>query len=146
MRVIIFMLSIIASIGVHAQKEAIFTASLEKDSIGAEELITVTFTIENVSPNGFQAPDFSAFEKVLGPNISTEFSMINGNFSQKATYTYRLIPKDRGVFKIPAASLTIEDDILQTEALKVTVLDIPETKPKKEPAEKKKVKGKIYRT
>ena len=142
-------LSFCLTISLFAQKDVKFTATLEKEEIGSEEYVKVTFSIENGAANGFVAPEFEDFDEVYGPNTTTQMSFMNGKLTQSASYTYTLRPKDKGTFVIEPAKLKVGEEILTTEHLKVKVLEEPTTpkrfQPKSKEATPKKPKTKRKR-
>ncbi len=109
-----------------AQKTPKFTVEVSSDSILLGNYFMVKFTLENANVDDFQAPDFSDFSVVSGPNISSSMSVINGEVSQKASYTFYLEPKDIGNFYIQPASVNTGDEILETTPLGVLVVPNPE--------------------
>jgi hypothetical protein len=86
----------------------------------------LTYTADSHDVSGFnigQIPD--AFEILTGPHTSTSssFQMINGKttHSSTVTYTYILSATKNGTFTIPAASITIDDNKVSSNTVKIIV-------------------------
>ena len=155
MKQFLLILFLAVSVVSFAQEEPTLRIELKKDSIGAEELVEVTFFIENASLNNFVPPSFEDFDEVYGPNQSSQMSILNGKMTQSASVTYRLRPATKGIFVIEPATLDTGEELLKTEHTKVTVLEEPTTPqrfnrtpttPKSPGAlQKKKKKRRIYK-
>jgi hypothetical protein len=102
-------------------QDASFTATLNAKQVESGKVIRIDFTIKNTKGE-FEAPDFTPFKIVGGPNQSSSFSMINGEVSQKYTYSYFLQAPEAGIYVIPEAFLHTEEQTLHTQAMEVVVL------------------------
>ncbi len=109
-----------------AQKTPTFQVEVSQDSILFGNYFIVKFILENAQGQDFQAPDFSDFYIVGGPNISSSTSIVNGDIAQKSSYTFYLEPKDVGNFYIQAASIRVGTQILETAPLAVLVVPNPD--------------------
>ena len=90
--------------------------------------------------DGVYALAVDEFRLLGGPNISTQFSSINGKTSHSSSYTYILEAKEIGSYFIPPASIEVAGNVLETQPLEIWVVDkLSGTKP---PAEDKKPKKK----
>ena len=129
---IIFSLSIPLSIC--AQKDAKISIEVSSDTIGLNNTLEVVITVEYTKAKHFNPPSFDGFD-VQGPSTSTSMSIINGDMTQSATYTFYLTPREKGAFKIGSASITTEGGALQTEEKNIVVLETfdPEIKPRQRP-------------
>lgn len=58
--------------------------------------------------------------------MSSSFSMINGEVTQSASYTYYLEPKDIGNYYIQPASIAVGEALLETDPLEILVVPNPE--------------------
>jgi hypothetical protein len=105
-----------------AQKGS-FSVKVDKDTMFTDEVLKVEFLIDNLTGN-FKAPDFSGFRLVAGPNTSSSMSIINGEISQKKSYSYVLMPDETGLLYIGSASLKTENDNIETEPIDIVVLDV----------------------
>jgi hypothetical protein len=103
-----------------------FTVAVSSDTILLGNYFELKFTIENATSNGFEAPDMYDFNVIGGPNTSTSISIINGEMTQSATYTYYLEPMEIGVFTIRPAYLTSGDVALETPPIDIIVVPNPE--------------------
>ncbi|HQU59953.1 MAG TPA: BatD family protein, partial [Saprospiraceae bacterium] len=73
-----------------AQENARFSVEVSSDSILMGNYFKVVFTLENANGEQFEAPLFQGFDVVSGPSFSSSISVINGQTSQKVSYTYYL--------------------------------------------------------
>ncbi len=106
-------------------QEKTFTVSLSNDSVLIGNVIKVDFTLQNIEGE-FTAPIFEQMDIIAGPNVSSSYSMINGETKQTKSYTYILKPQKEGSFYIPPALFEGEGLSLETEALNVDVYPNPE--------------------
>lgn len=114
-----------------AQKAVRFEVQASSDTIFLGHYFKVTFTLENAKGSRFTPPEFGAEVEVMsGPNTSSSISVINGETSQKQSYSYLLRPTDTGVLHILPATIETEEGILETAHLDLKVLpndrDIPQ--------------------
>lgn len=79
--------------------------------VAVGEIFRVEY-VANTKPDDFSGPSFSDLEVIAGPTLSTSksWSLVNGNMSQSAqyTYTYVLRCSDEGEYTIPAASVRVD--------------------------------------
>jgi hypothetical protein len=97
---------------------------LSADTILIGNKIKVTYTLENL-PDAFTEPSFENCE-VMGPSVSSRYQSINGEVSQSESYTYYLVPKEEGLFRIPGISATTDDSEYTSENLQVYVAPNPD--------------------
>ena len=126
---LIFSLSIPLSMA--AQKDAKISMEVSSDTIGLNNTLEVVITVENAKTKRFNSPSFDGFA-VQGPSVSTSMSIINGDMTQSATYTYYLTPREKGTFKIGSASVDTEGGILKSDDKEIIVVEHfnPEIKPR----------------
>ncbi|MDX1476517.1 MAG: BatD family protein [Saprospiraceae bacterium] len=103
-----------------------FTVEVSSDTILLGNYFELKFTIENGSNARFDPPDLSSFRLIGGPNTSTSMSIINGEVSQSASYTYYLEPPDLGIYTVPPAYVTIGESVLETPPIDLTVSPNPD--------------------
>ena len=115
-----------------AQKDAKINIEVSSDTIGLNNTLEVAITVENAKAKNFNPPSFEGF-RVQGPSTSTSMSIINGDMTQSATYTFYLTPREKGAFKIGSASVDTEGGTLKTDEKEVVVVENfdPEIKPQK---------------
>ncbi|MEE9374406.1 MAG: BatD family protein [Saprospiraceae bacterium] len=109
---------------ISGQVENNFTMDLSSDTVLIGNTITLSYSIENVNGE-FVAPDLSDFRIVSGPNVSSQYSSINGNVNQKNSYTYFLMPIRRGVANIGKARVGFKDKWITLDPVIITVMDNP---------------------
>ena len=98
------------------------SVKVNKDTIAKDEVVTVEFLLDNLTGN-FQAPDFRGFQVVSGPNTSSSFRMMNGEVSQKKSYSYALVPMEEGSLLIGPATVENDGDVMSTEDIEIFVSD-----------------------
>ncbi len=103
-------------------QEIKFEAKVSKSSIGLNEKVQVTFSI-NQDGDNFQPPNFEGFRIVGGPFQSTNFSWINGVKSFARSYSYILQPTQKGVLTIKQGVIEYNGETYKTLPVKVTVTD-----------------------
>ena len=125
---------ILLQLGLFAQ-DIKLKVEVSTDSILLGNYLEVRFTIKNAGGD-FNAPEFESFEVLSGPNTSSSFSMVNGNVSQQASYTYVIRPVKEGVIYIEPASFETGDKVLETDPVMIIVhpnpAGIEENKPFKQ--------------
>jgi BatD DUF11 like domain len=112
-----------------AQKEANFTVEINSDTVGLEGNLEVVFTLENAKLKKFNPPSFDGFD-VQGPSTSSMTSIVNGEMSQKMSYTFYLTPQKLGHFTIGEASVELDKGVLTTEKKDIQVVERYESKSK----------------
>ncbi len=95
------------------------------DTLYLGNVLGVKYIIENIAGD-FQPPEFGEMSLVGGPNVSSNFSMINGRVSQSASYEYILRPEDVGDFILDAALVVTGDLDYASDKVHVVVIDNPE--------------------
>lgn len=104
-------------------QNATLTAKVSKNKLGVNQRLRVEFSINKQGGDNFKAPNFTNFKVVGGPSQSVSQSWVNGKVSFNQSYTYILQPKRKGEFNIPPASITIDGKKIQSNVVKVIVLD-----------------------
>lgn len=102
-------------------------AELYKDTVGYEETIQVTFTIENKMNAQFTAPAFESFEAAQMTGSSTMTSVVNGVSTISKSLTYILQHYGKDIYEIEAASFEVDGEVYVSEPLIVVVADVPTT-------------------
>ncbi|HEB61850.1 MAG TPA: hypothetical protein ENI82_01750 [Bacteroidetes bacterium] len=127
MKRILFLLILSAWSSMIFAQQGEFKVEVSNDTVLAGNYMIIEFDIINTNGD-FIAPDFNDFDIVSGPNTSSVFSMINGQTTQKSSYTYYLEPKHEGELYIEPAYLYMEGDTLETGPIKIMVLPNPDGK------------------
>ncbi len=124
MRIIYLMLfSVLVNMGFGQQGE--FKVEVSNDTVLAGNNIIVKYEIVNTNGD-FVAPEFNDFDIVSGPVFSSVLKIVNGETTQKSSYSYYLEPKNEGELYIEPAYLYTEGDTLETAPSKIIVLPNPE--------------------
>lgn len=102
-----------------------FNVQMSSDTILAGNVLNITFTANNVAGQ-FEGPDMQGLHVISGPNTSTSMSMINGDVTQTATYSYGVLCEDIGDVTILPAYFNTGFETLETAPKSVLVLPNPE--------------------
>jgi hypothetical protein len=106
---------------VKAQEEEVtFEMAMSKEKLGLNERLRVDFTMNRDGDN-FNPPDFEGFRVVMGPAQSIRNSWVNGVRSYSKSYSYTLMPTERGSFTIGQASIVVEGKIYKSLTKKIEV-------------------------
>ncbi len=113
---------LLISVSSYAQE---FNIQVSSDTILAGNVLNITFTANNVAGQ-FEGPDLKGMNVISGPNTSTSMSMINGEVTQSASYSYMILTEDIGEYTILPAYLETSSETLETSPLSILVLPNPE--------------------
>ncbi|MBX2870485.1 MAG: BatD family protein [Saprospiraceae bacterium] len=133
----LFIALFLASQIVVAQEDAKFSVTVSMDSVLYGNYFQVVFSLKNAKGQDFQAPAFGDFFVKSGPNMSSSFSMMNGEVSQSVSYTFYLEPKDIGNYYIQPASIAVGEMVLETEPVEILVVPNPEGVIQQQPEEER---------
>ena len=97
-----------------------FEAKVSKQTLGLNERLRIDFTMNDDGDN-FTPPNFEGFKIVAGPSQQVSQSWINGKSSFNKTYSYFLLPMQKGTLVIRQASIDIRGQIYKTSPIKITV-------------------------
>ena len=97
-----------------------FEAKVSKQTLGLNERLRIDFTMNDDGDN-FTPPNFEGFKIIAGPSQQVSQSWVNGKSSFNKTYSYFLLPTQRGNLVIRQASIDIRGQIYKTSPVKITV-------------------------
>ncbi len=97
-----------------------FEAKVSKQTLGLNERLRIDFTMNDDGDN-FTPPNFEGFKIVAGPSQQVSQSWINGRSSFNKTYSYFLLPMQKGTLVIRQASIEIRGQIYKTSPIKINV-------------------------
>lgn len=130
MRTVFFVCSLVVLnfLSACAQGEPRFYAEVNPVEVAVGEPIKVSFILENGKNNGRLNPiDWEAAGfMVLGSSQSSNISIVNGQRSASATYSYTITPLEEGNLSIPSVSIKNGDEELRTEPLAIQALPNPD--------------------
>jgi hypothetical protein len=98
-----------------------FTAGVNKTTVGTGEQFQVDFSVNGSSSN-FNPPNFSGFQVLSGPNVSTSMESINGATTVTNSYSYILMAVKQGEFTIGPAAIVVNGKRLSTNAIRMKVV------------------------
>jgi len=99
-----------------------FVASTDAKQVVENGYFQITFTLNNAKGSNFKAPSFKRFKVLNGPSRSMSTTIINGNASQKISYSYSLQPNKVGKFTIAPATIVVNGKTIKSNAVKVDVI------------------------
>jgi len=97
-----------------------FEAKVSKTTLGLNERLRVDFMM-NEDGDNFTPPAFEGFRIVGGPSQQVSQSWINGRSSFNKSYSYFLLPMQKGTLVIKQAAVEINNQIYKTNPIKVVV-------------------------
>ncbi len=104
-----------------------FEAKVSKTTLGLNERLRVDFSMNDDGDN-FTPPSFEGFRVVGGPSQQVSQSWINGRSSFQKSYSYFLLPLQKGRLTIRQATVEINGQMYKTNPIVVNVtnaVDIP---------------------
>jgi hypothetical protein len=102
-----------------------FEAKVSKQTLGLNERLRVDFSMNDDGDN-FTPPSFEGFKVIAGPSQQVSQSWVNGKSSFNKTYSYFLLPTQKGAITIRQASIEINGQIYKTSPIKITVTNAVE--------------------
>ncbi|MEX0647208.1 MAG: BatD family protein [Balneolaceae bacterium] len=121
----LFILSLIGS-GVSAQ-DFTLEATVSENRVFTGEQFTLNVEVSGTSMRDVSLPVLPDIDglRVLSttPSRSTSISIVNGRTTSTTSYTYTLIARDTGHFTIPPISVTIDNEEVQTEPVRIEVIE-----------------------
>lgn len=95
-------------------------------NVEAGNRFRVQFMVNTQDVSNFQGPDFSGFEVIYGPTLSTQssYQIINGHTSQSSsiTYTYILLANKPGTYKVSSATVHVDGKAVKSNPINIKVL------------------------
>jgi hypothetical protein len=122
MKKLIFLL-LISVQGLFAQVQ--FEAKVSKQSLGLNERLRIDFSMNGDGDN-FSPPSFEGFRVIAGPSQQVSQSWINGKSSFNKTYSYFLLPLQKGALTIKQATIEINGQVYKTMPVKINVTNAVE--------------------
>jgi len=122
MKKLVFLL-LLSFQGLLAQVE--FEAKVSKTTLGLNERLRVDFSMNGDGDN-FTPPAFEGFRIVGGPSQQVSQSWVNGRSSFQKSYSYFLLPTQKGSLIIRQATVEINGQIYKTNPIKINVTNAVE--------------------
>jgi len=97
-----------------------FEAKVSKNTLGLNERLRIDFTM-NIDGDNFSPPSFEGFRIIAGPSQQVSQSWINGKSSFEKTYSYYLLPQQKGNLVIKQASIEYNGQVYKTTPIKINV-------------------------
>jgi hypothetical protein len=97
-----------------------FEAKVSKNTLGLNERLRIDFVM-NMDGDNFNQPSFEGFRIIAGPSQQVSQSWVNGKSSFEKTYSYYLLPQQKGNLIIRQATIEYNGQIYKTSPIKITV-------------------------
>ena len=97
-----------------------FEAKVSKNTLGLNERLRIDFTM-NADGDNFSPPSFEGFRIIAGPSQQVSQSWVNGRSSFNKSYSYFLLPTQKGALIIKQAAVEINGQIYKTNPIKINV-------------------------
>lgn len=97
-----------------------FEARVSKNALALNERLRIDFTM-NIDGDNFIQPNFEGFKIIAGPSQQVSQSWINGRSSFEKTYSYFLLPTQKGTIVIKQATIEYNGQIYKTNPIKISV-------------------------
>ncbi len=97
-----------------------FEAKVSKTTLGLNERLRIDFVM-NMDGDNFNQPSFEGFRIIAGPSQQVSQSWINGKSSFEKTYSYYLLPQQKGNLVIKQATIEYNGQIYKTSPIKINV-------------------------
>ena len=124
-RILLTTVMFLAVIGTVLADEVTFVAQAPK-SVVVNQQFKLTFKVNRANVKEPTIQDFSDFQVLTGPHRSTQrnYQLINGKMesSESVTFTYILLADKEGEFRIPAASIMVDNKKINSNPLRIKVL------------------------
>ncbi|MDR6844933.1 BatD family protein [Flavobacterium granuli] len=97
-----------------------FEARVSKTTLGLNERLRIDFVM-NIDGDNFAQPSFDGFRIIAGPSQQVSQSWINGKTSFEKSYSYFLLPNQKGNLVIKQAMIEYNGQIYKTQPIKINV-------------------------
>lgn len=97
-----------------------FEVKVSKTTLGLNERLRIDFVM-NMDGDNFNQPSFEGFRIIAGPSQQVSQSWINGKSSFEKTYSYYLLPQQKGNLVIRQATIEYNGQIYKTNPIKINV-------------------------
>jgi hypothetical protein len=97
-----------------------FEARVSKTTLGLNERLRIDFVM-NIDGDNFVQPSFDGFRIIAGPSQQVSQSWINGRSTFEKSYSYFLLPNQKGNLIIKQAAIEYNGQIYKTSPIKINV-------------------------
>jgi hypothetical protein len=97
-----------------------FEARVSKTTLGLNERLRIDFVM-NIDGDNFVPPTFEGFRIIAGPSQQVSQSWINGKTSFEKSYSYFLLPSQKGALTIRQAVIEFNGQVYKTQPIKINV-------------------------
>jgi hypothetical protein len=97
-----------------------FEARVSKTTLGLNERLRIDFVM-NIDGDNFAQPSFDGFRIIAGPSQQVSQSWVNGKTSFEKSYSYFLLPNQKGNLVIKQAMIEYNGQIYKTQPIRINV-------------------------
>lgn len=97
-----------------------FEARVSKTTLGLNERLRVDFVM-NIDGDNFVQPSFDGFRIIAGPSQQVSQSWINGKTTFEKSYSYFLLPNQKGTLVIKQAMIEYNGQTYKTQPVRINV-------------------------
>jgi hypothetical protein len=118
----IISLLLIGIFALPAGAQSPLTAEVDRNRLSTDEVLTLKVTIDTSAGQASQPalPTLDGFE-LLGSSSGTQISIVNGDMSTHATYSYSLHPTQEGQLVINPVAVQIDGQVYNTQPIMIEV-------------------------
>gem|GEM_PF-1212713 len=99
-----------------------FVTILSASKVAQHSVFEIQFELKDANGSSFQPPSFKDFKVVGGPSLGSSTMIINGEVTQRQSWTYSLLATNVGKFTISPASIVAGRKKLSTRPVTVEVI------------------------
>lgn len=111
---------------VFADDEIKFTVQAPSTVVQGSQF-QLAYSINTQKVKEFRLGSITDFDILMGPSRSSQFSMVNGETSSSITYTYVLRGTKEGTYTIPAATIQVNGNTIESKPVTIKVLPPDQT-------------------
>lgn len=109
-----------------AQSSVSVEATVSESKVYTGERVTLSIKVSG-DFNNVSRPELPEFEGLRllsnNPSTSRSYSYVNGESTTSYTYSYYLIPQNKGTHQIPSVTISIDGEARQTNPINIEVID-----------------------
>jgi hypothetical protein len=101
--------------------QVVFATKISSKKIGKNEILEVSYEVQEGSIENFSEPRFPGWRLVGGPNVSSSTIITNGKRTSSMSYQFLLRPNETGTLTVPGANAMIDGKPFSSKPLTVEV-------------------------
>lgn len=100
-----------------------FDATTNRNKVGLNQTVQVTYTLTDAEAGSFQPPQFEGFTVLSGPNRSSSMQIINNQMSRSTGFSFLLRPVSTGTFTFPPARIQADGEWKESNPVTIEVIE-----------------------